>query len=288
MKIDLNRPFPYPIVDGTRPKLLSSVGFSLFIFLFLLVFQPFGISELEGNIVLVVLGFGGVTFFVQILSYFLVPQFFPTFFIRDKWTIKRMIVFGSAQFFSIAIFNWLYSALSCDTPLDISGFIGFIFITLAVGIIPSAFGVVLMERVLRKQHASVASNVLHEIELVKNQHHSKKVMSLSSENGKDVVRLDPDQLVCIKAEGNYAEITFVADDGIKRKLVRNTLSSLMSVLESETLIKQCHRSFIVNFNFVDEITGNARNYNLHLTQIDLTIPVSRSFSKDFIKKFQNN
>ena len=129
MKIDLNRPFPYPIVDGVRPKLVSSLAFSLFIFLFLSVFQPFGINEVDGNVFLVTLGFGGVTFFVLILSYFLAPQFFPSFFNRDTWTVKKMIVFGSIQFFTISIFNWFYSSASCGTPLDINGFVGFILIT---------------------------------------------------------------------------------------------------------------------------------------------------------------
>ena len=90
-------------------------------------------------------------------------------------------------------------------------------------------------------------------------------------------------LLCVKAEGNYVEIYSLKDGLVNKKLIRSSLSKVKKQLELYSEIKHCHRSFIVNTEHLEKVTGNARNFNLHLDHLDFAIPVSRSFPIDTIK-----
>ncbi len=277
---------PFPFVEEVRHKLITSFGFSFFVFLFLFVFKPFGLAQQESGLLSVVAGFGLITLLVTLTAYFVFPMAFPRFFDRDQWTVKKMLLFAVFQFGSISIFNWLYSTMSCGTPLDLMSFLDFLYITLAVGVIPSAFEVILMERYLSNQHEQVANELTEQI-VHSDRNQSHTIISMKSDTGKIEIEVEEDDLVCVKAEGNYTKVFYEDHGNIKFHLLRNSLSTVAGYFDNQERIMQCHRSYIVNFNKVEKVSGNARNYNLHIPELDFTIPVSRSFSKEIIKKIQD-
>ena len=67
-------------------------------------------------------------------------------------------------------------------------------------------------------------------------------------------------------------------------LIRNSIKSIEEQLIIFKNIIRCHRSYIVNLDMVSKMSGNARNFNLHIEKLGFKIPVSRSFPKEIFKK----
>ncbi len=59
MKSYLNKPFPF--IDKKKHRIVASFLFSAFIYLFLIVFQPFGIADIQFYKPLFILGFSVIT-----------------------------------------------------------------------------------------------------------------------------------------------------------------------------------------------------------------------------------
>jgi len=66
-------------------------------------------------------------------------------------------------------------------------------------------------------------------------------------------------------------------------ILRVTLTKIDEELQDYTSIIRCHKSYIINVNFITDISGNARGYLLKSDVIPFDIPVSRNFSKQSLK-----
>ena len=106
---------------------------------------------------------------------------------------------------------------------------------------------------------------------------------IPSNNKNESLSLYKQQLLCIKAEGNYANVFYLDAEQVKSKLIRNTLTNIISRIEDED-IKRCQISYIINFDKVKRAYGNAKNIKLQIEELDFDIAVSRKFPiKDIYK-----
>ncbi len=271
-------------MESPMQKIWAAVGFSTFIYFFLLIFQPFQISDVKMSIPLYLSGFFVITFFVVLFSAFLLPVFFPGFFDVEKWNVKRSIFFNTLIMFLIGLLNWVYNhSLGSELVVDHS-LISFLFITVAVGVFPSAFFILLVERYLSDKHRTIAQTIENNLKEPLVNHFSGSI-TITSDSEKDKIVLNPSDLVCAKSEGNYIKVYYYdTDRNVKNRLMRNTLTNLTDLLGDNDSFKRVHRSYFVNLSRVDQVSGNARNYNLHFKDLDFTVPLSRSFSIDGIGK----
>ena len=91
---------------------------------------------------------------------------------------------------------------------------------------------------------------------------------------KILVKIDFDEIVFIKALGDYIIFKTINNDG---HIVRKTLKSIASQLSKEKFEK-VHRSYIVNINYIDNIEDNKisiRNEN---------IPIGRKYKLNLVNK----
>jgi len=273
----LNIPFPY--VEKLRSQVLVSVLFAIFIYVFLILFQPFGISDITISKPLFVLGYAGITFFISLFSFMLYPVIDSNF-DSNKWTVKKMFLFILSQILLIAIFNWIYTTTVGESIIRQHSLFKFILITFSVGIFPSLFFLLIAERILFSKKASDASKLSSGF-----QRNGVKPEQLVIFLGSDQNRLEVNisDIICIQANGNYVDIYTLNNDSTKKRLVRSSLLKIYEQLQAYPYFKQCHRSFIVNTQYLTRITGNARNFNLHLEYLDFSVPVSRSFPIKSIK-----
>ena len=116
-----------------------------------------------------------------------------------------------------------------------------------------------------------------ELQILKeNRETSKEEVILIRGHGNDIeLRLNPQDLIYLKADGNYLEVFFYNRKVIQKKLIRSSLRSIAEVLPRNSFIR-CHKSFIINGNHIISVEGNARNLTLYLKNITMGIPVSRS------------
>lgn len=90
------------------------------------------------------------------------------------------------------------------------------------------------------------------------------------------VKLDINQILYIQADDNYLDII----SKHKKYSIRHTLFEIMKELD-EHIFFRVHKSFIVNINYVSELSSNS------VLLRNTKIPVSRSFYKDFKNAFMN-
>ena len=106
-------------------------------------------------------------------------------------------------------------------------------------------------------------------------------LKLTLFDGNKTHKVDEGEIVCIKSDHVYASVHMT--DG--RKIVtRRPLSHFLEQLHSQLLI-QCHRSYIINTQYV----SNWDNNNNSITLINgLVAPVSRSKKQLLINLLQND
>jgi len=274
----LNRPFP--IIESTREKIQISIFFGLFIFLFLAIFQPFGLDKVEENKLPYFAGYGLITTFVVLFNGFITMNLFKEFFLPEKWNIWKSFIHNIIMIIPIAVLNWLYT-ISIDMPMDMNfSLLQFISITFAVGFFPSIFLVFYLEQRLRRKNILFSKQANQQLESKLSDNLIIEELSFSSQNSS--LKINFNDFLCVKSMGNYATLYFMEDDQLKKEIIRTTMKKIEDdFLENKKIIR-CHKSYFVNLNKITTTSGNARALYLHINELDFQIPVSRNFSKEIV------
>ncbi|MCV6630487.1 MAG: LytTR family transcriptional regulator, partial [Flavobacteriaceae bacterium] len=209
------------------------------------------------------------------------------FFARSVHDIK-IISFDDflewAQFLIITVLNWTYNSMVGKGITENHSLFFFVFITTSVGVIPTFFLIYIIEKNLARKNQLIAANFTENSKSKKDKSQNT-IINLVSKNNDETITIDLKQLICVKSEGNYLKVYYLEENIATQKLIRNSISKVEKQLIIFEQIKRCHRSFLVNLDKVEKMTGNARSLNLHISDIDFTIPVSRSFPKEIFKEF---
>jgi hypothetical protein len=269
----LSQPYPREQLDFRR-WLLTSAGTGLFVALFLIIFQPFGSAEWNDPRKLYLLaGYGMVTFVCLFTGGLLFPYLFKNFFVEKNWTVGRQILWNVAIILLIGFGNMLYKTWTLgDGYGSIMGWLG---ITAAIGIIPSTVITLLSYIRLLRQHTTTE---LH----IGKQHGEGGGVDLPqtivfiAENEKDTLAVSVNDLLFIESADNYSEIVFVQNGTSEKVLLRGSLSSFEEQAHHPDIVR-CHRSFVVNLQQVESISGNAQGYKLQLKNCDSPVPVARRY-----------
>jgi len=102
-------------------------------------------------------------------------------------------------------------------------------------------------------------------------------IEILSTNKSDNLILKYKQIIFIKSADNYIEISFLNNNIVEKKLIRNTLKNIESQLVKQKNFIRCHRTSIVNILFVEKMERNFNGYHLIMSCFEETIPVSRQY-----------
>ncbi|GAK94868.1 hypothetical protein JCM19298_1698 [Nonlabens ulvanivorans] len=269
---------PYPLLQKAKYKWLFALLSGLFVFLFLIFFQPFGAGQSIAYKYIFLAGFGVAVFLGVATTYFILPILFREFFRPEKWTIAKEIILQSCCILIISTFNSLHN-YNWWRDIDLyQTFLNFLIITISIGIFPIIGLIFFKERTLSKRNIERAH-------LLSNQLPTEAVVDTSSikiqeESVKELPIVMPlSEFVYAQSEGNYITIYYLDDNTLMHKLIRLSLKQLEIQLENLSQIKRCHRSYLINTQHITSIDGNARSLTIQLDKITTSIPVSRSFSK---------
>ena len=277
----LNRPFPCLETNISKAGFSFFVG--LFVFLFLYLYKPFGISSINESVFLYTLGFGTISTLVVAIIHFFSPKIFKHHFDPNNWTILKNIEFFFLIVVLIAINNWVYQLIffpSLEAPRDLFDFLLF---TIFVGIFPIVFLTFILERQLHKKHRLEARRISETLQRGSITRVDEGQLEIFADNKVEGIRTSLKNLLYIASEGNYSKVVYAKDGSIKEQLLRLSLSNAERQIEAFDSVVRCHRSYIVNLDNVIRISGNARGYRLILRDFETPIPVSRSFPKKIIK-----
>lgn len=93
----------------------------------------------------------------------------------------------------------------------------------------------------------------------------------------EFLQLKTSEIYYVTSADNYVEIVHILHSRMNKKLLRGTLKKVENQLHNSPVVR-CHRSYLVNLHKVRSITGNAQGHSIHLRDINVTIPISRSYA----------
>lgn len=263
----------YPFNDNLKINARSISSVSLGIFLFLLFFQPFNIQNPDFNNRLIILAtFGAITLVLMSIARLIIPSIFTRAFSEERWNIKKEIIINLL----FVIFNS----------------VAFSFFARYVGKVPISFLTVILIVIISIVAASVTVTINRiyllklQVEELKSAVPEKLGKSLQknariefdSVNKNEYFRLLADQLVLIKSASNYIEIYYKEENKLQKKLIRNTLKSTEQLLSKHPEIIRCHRSFMVNKNFIKNLKSGSDGLVLELFDFPNEVHVSRQYA----------
>lgn len=283
MKI-LSQPYPIDLSGATRFRVAGL--FSLFVFSFLFIFQPFGLQTYPGSIFLVTLGYGLTCFAAMLIANLLIPLLFPSFFKEDNWTTLKQLAFTALNILAVAVANGFYSAVIGIALINFHSFAIFLLYTLAIGIFPISILILINQNQLRQKFetnstrlnsALAKRHLSHKLSL--ESEHASIPITISSENKNEEIHLDLDDLLFMQSADNYIEVHFMKNNLPAKSIVRNSLKQVEQDLKEYKSVFRCHKSFLVNTNKVSSFSGNAQGYKLHFDNTEYKVPVSRRLNK---------
>jgi len=101
-------------------------------------------------------------------------------------------------------------------------------------------------------------------------------ISITDSTGKNF-ELSSEEIRYAEAMQNYVTVWFYKDGKLNKEMLRATIASVDEQL-SECSVIRCHRSYLVNVDAIENVSGNAQGLRLKLRDIPQEeVPVSRSF-----------
>lgn len=253
----------YPLNSYFTNKLPLTALHGLFVCIFLVLFQPFNLDVFHQYIY----GYGLMMGFLT----FVIPYLF--FLALEKMNFQKILPVTLLLLFAIFLLIysfvlWYFSGIYKDNfDLIRLSFSLFFKYSSFLALFSLLFFLVVNDKLKRfkKKKAVIINN--------------KQTVLFYSENKKESIQINVDQLIYITISGNYSSFFVIKDNGIKEIVLRNTLSNILIPLKEYPKIFKCHKSYIVNTKYINAISGNARGYFLISDKLSHKIPVSRSYKK---------
>ncbi len=282
---------PFPSLDSKKESLIISFTLGLFVFMFLFIFNPFEIAKDTPHPYLYIAGFGIITFIVVLLIFTIVSLIPEKILNRKKWKLKNTFFLALINLIAISIANYYFIAVIGINEKP-SGITNVIFYTVSVGIFPVFLILVYSEHKFSKENKKTALKAAGLLESRERSTEQKQgpteTLNIISAVKSDSFSVKADELLFVKAEGNYSVFFIENEKDYFKKIARIPLKDVEKLLNGMPYFIKCHRSYIVNIKKVTGASGNARNVTLCIDNRQLKVPVARSKEKTLISAIGHN
>jgi len=252
-----------------------SFGFGLFVFAFLALFQPFGLSSLGSELVELALIFGVICTLVMLVLNVVLVHFIPMYFNENQWTTGRQIFWSAINIGSIAAANALFFAWFMEMDLQGDLLLTFLGYTFIVGLFPMSIFTLWHEVKLSAGYRKTAE-LLESAAPIKPSEES--VLFFPSESKNEMLNMPMSKFRYATSIDNYVKVVYLKNEKLERAILRTSLKQLLVEFDKYSEIVRVHKSYIANIKQVKHVSGNAQGLKLELNNVEERIPVSRSFS----------
>ena len=215
---------------------------------------------------------------------YLFPAIFPTYYREDKWTFGKNLINTLLLFLLITLANSIYCIFIFGCAVSWQIFIIMLINVLLIAPFPWVFISLWQRNVLLTKNLKEA-NLLNQQLTVNTISENKESDCLTEQahlsfmgNTREALDIPVGDLLYIESEGNYIKVTYLQEDQVHQRMIRNTLKQTEQITQPFNHIIRCHRAFLVNTHQVIKIDGNARGYYLTLRHCTHEVPVSRAYS----------
>lgn len=287
---------PFHHFQTKNQKWLYVLSCSLFFMLFLLLYQPFGISAvLEsgehtiGELFILAIALGSLVFLALYISQFILrARFFSTSTNTNvgdfiKWFLIDIsfIVFLNA----IIEYSWYE-----DDIITVNNFIQEVVLDIVVTFFILIF--VLLYPVLGslayvnlKQLHSDKLQLKTDLDILTTHYKivsgNEELLKIFDEKGDCKLTVPLNNLYAIESRNQYISIKYKRNDQLIEQSIRTQFSKVLQELQDIPTIHKCHRSYAVNLLNVKELKRIDQKPNLILDEVSvLKIPVSKTYLKE--------
>ena len=111
-------------------------------------------------------------------------------------------------------------------------------------------------------------------------HKEESLLTLKGDNKLDILKILPDDIVCISSADNYVEVNYLVNGKLNKKLLRNTLKNIQKDVPH---LFKIHRSHIINLSHFIEWNDSS---SIKLTETE--VPVSKNYKSKLITAIQSS
>ncbi len=253
----------------------------------LVTLAPYGFGELNAvDRIILALPFGIITALASSTNLFIAKYLFPKIIDEKNWTLGHEFLYNVYDFGIIGLWNAIFLKLTfrADEPF-IPLLLRLEWHTFLVGIIPLITLIAYKHQSALQAQLDLTTEINKELQGKLDEKVSYREISFYSEKGAFELKLASGKILFLQSEGNYVEIYYLIEGGIKKHLVRNRLKILFDVLPRDEFV-HCHKRFIVNMVQIIKAEGNARDLKLQMAN-NIEIPVSRNKSAELLQMLKN-
>jgi hypothetical protein len=269
--------YPYPKSESFKEIFVSSLGAGILVYLFLIIFQPFGTETFHHPYKFLLLFpyciiFGTAFFMANLIT----SRF-------TKWNIGAELLKIILILFLGSVLSYFYNSLFLShVELDLGNYFYMLLYSLAIGIPISIIYILSRYIYLKNIHENTARDISRHLP-VSDLKLPETQLKISAQHTE--LMISENDFLCVQSMENYCTFYFLENKNVKKILVRISLYNVLQQIETDA-VKKCHRSYIVNLRKVQDLKGNAQGYKLILPELDFEIPVSRSFITTIIPQLQ--
>ncbi|RSK40350.1 LytR/AlgR family response regulator transcription factor [Mangrovimonas spongiae] len=136
----------------------------------------------------------------------------------------------------------------------------------------------LKEAVLKAEEAIKANNLNDQLNKLRDSLKQLSMDKIALEIPKGILFASHSDIVYFEADGMYTNVQLI--DG-KQKIICKPLKHFVEQLESNAMFFKCHRSYLINLKYVDELVKDDGDYLLMSNQ--KRIPISKSKRDQFLE-----
>lgn len=267
----LNKPYPFNDDLKHNTKIIFFISMGVFVFLFL--FQPLQINELETKEkYFLVIGLGIITFLSLSLNLLILPSLFSNFLNGSSWNVKKEILWDLWILFTVGFGYFLYYK-----ALGIMAFGFEMIITLVlIAIVPTSVLIVFNRNRMLRSNLKTANEL--NTKLREHKTIQDKLVHFISDYQKDNLSIKVSLILFIRSANNYIEVFWKENLAVKSQLVRCSLTKAEELLKDDKFIFKCHRSYLANVNHIEKIEGSQQGYRLFFDKVDSPVPVSKNYA----------
>ena len=270
-----------PFFKSKRFSRILALNCSVFLYLFLVFFQPFGVnnykmhSVFSWDLILGLLPIIPVVFFTIYLSErYLRPVF-------QRSLGPGRFLWHALEFFLVGSFSFLlYNALGNFHDFHFRSYLLHLLEVTSILIFPfAATHFYFRYRNLEQEHKEVLS-------LSDDLSRMDQLLKLKGDYKKDEITLKPKNIVCLVSEDNYVGLIYFEGEELKKYLIRSSLTNMEEALSSNYFFR-CHRSYLINLNHVVSYQRIRGRIQIKLNGYERDVPVSRGAEKQLMAGLKN-
>jgi hypothetical protein len=265
---------PHPFNDDLKYNSKIVFFISVGVFGFLYLFQPFDISSLANkDKFYLIVGLALITFLSLSFNLLFLQSIFARLFSNLKWNIKKEILWNVWILFSISSGYYLFCKSLGTLEFEYHIVLTLIF----TAVIPITALIIINRNRIIRSHLHFANELNKKLK--ENKQIPEKTVLFDSDYQKDSLVLKVSLILFIRSANNYIEVFWKEGDTVKSQLVRCSLTKAEEMLKDDKFIFRCHRSYMVNINYIEKVKGNSEGYRLFFDNVGFSVPVSKNFAK---------